>query len=318
MADFDERYRLQPDLWRDAVAELCELHAIPFRDFRTFGTESSNLIACVSGEFVVKVFPPFHRHQWESERRVLERIGSSGLSLPVPKLIAQGERPDTWTYVIMSRVPGQALEEVWPSLAQPEKAELLETIGRVMAQMHSIPVAGLSDLDPEWNGFLTGQREKCLARHRRLKMPEWFLAEVPQQVEESLAAFLREEPVILTGEYTPFNLLVDGGPGKWQLSGMIDFGDAMIGPREYDFDGPILFLCAGDPLLVDQLFRGYGLTSPRVDAALRRRLMLFAILHRYSNLMYQVRIPGVWEQVRSVRELEARVFAAQGQEHPET
>jgi hygromycin-B 7''-O-kinase len=47
--------------------------------------------------------------------------------------------------------------------------------------------------------------------------------------------------VILTGEYTPFNLLHQGGG----LSALFDFGDGLVGPREYDWLGPMCFLAAG-------------------------------------------------------------------------
>jgi aminoglycoside phosphotransferase (APT) family kinase protein len=46
---------------------------------------------------------------------------------------------------------------------------------------------------------------------------------------------------MLTGEFTPFNLLAEGA----QLSGMIDFGDGLVGPREYDWLGPLCFFVEG-------------------------------------------------------------------------
>ena len=66
-----------------------------------------------------------------------------------------------------------------------------------------------------------------------------------------------EDRVLLTGEYTPFNILAQRDATGRQLTGMIDFGDAMVGPRAYDFLGPSMFSCAGEPLLVAALLRGY-------------------------------------------------------------
>src|SRR6185436_19152840 len=109
-------------------------------------------------------------------------------------------------------ISGQALETVWPKLKRTEKAALMREIGQVMARMHGLPVGKLKDLDPEWEVFISGQHKKCLERHRRLGMPDWFLAELSGYEEMSLSSLLRKESVILTGEYTPFNLLVDGGP----------------------------------------------------------------------------------------------------------
>lgn len=88
---------------------------------------------------------------------------------------------------------------------------------------------------------------------------------------------------------------------------MIDFGDAMVGFREYDFLGPLLFLCEGNPKLTSALFSGYRYSNLE-DKNLRKRLLLLAILHRYSNLNIQVRVEGWQSRVKSLKEFEDIVF----------
>lgn len=114
--------------------------------------------------------------------------------------------------------------------------------------------------------------------------------------------------VLLTGEYTPFNLLVERDAGGWRLSGMIDFGDAMIGPRDYDFLGPSMFSCGGDPLLIAALFRGYfGKEQPMAHET-RMRLMALAVLHRYAHFEVQLRIPHWRERADSFKALAELVW----------
>jgi len=305
--DYDETYRLQSKLWMPAVQEICQGHRIPFDKFHAF-ENSSNLVASISDRFIVKIFPKFLRHQWEGERRVLSHLWEQKLDFPIPELIAQGEREDEWAYLIFTKLPGLSLNDVWPQCSESEKAGLLREIGAVMAKVHALPVAGISDLEPEWNSFLDGQKTRCRARHQHFKMPDWFLSELDRFVERTQSLLVPQPSVILTGEYTPFNLLVDGSPGNWRLSGMVDFGDAMIGFREYDFLGPCLFLAEGNPRLVTGLFDGYGYRSFREDKHLRTRLMLLAILHRYSNLNFQIRIPNWASRVRSIDELQQLLF----------
>ena len=43
--------------------------------------------------------------------------------------------------------------------------------------------------------------------------------------------------MILIGEYIPENFLLRRRDGKWQLAGLIDFGDALTGFAEYDLSG---------------------------------------------------------------------------------
>ncbi len=300
---FDEQFRLQPALWQEAVAEICAAHAISCAGMHVF-KDGSNLIAAVDERFVVKIFPPYHRHQWESEYRVLQALNSR-LHFPIPELIAFGKRDDGWLYVILSLVSGVSLEQVWAQLTQGEKSALLERIGSMMAEVHSIPVpAGLHSLEPRWTDFLSGQIEGFMARHRKNGMPDWFMNGLGDFVDQSLALLpAGAEYVILTGEYTPFNLLADNTSGTWGISGMIDFGDSMTGFREYDLLGPCLFLCEGNIGHLQSLFRGYGYTDRQLDDGLRRRLLLLTILHRYSNLNLQLRIPDWQNRVKSIEAL---------------
>ncbi len=274
---------------------------IPFQD-------GSNLIASVAHEYVVKVFPPFHRNQWESEHRALTKLWNHDIYIPIPRLVAQGEREDHWTYVILSKLPGESLERVWPGLTIVEKVACMQQIGRIMASVHSVPVGDLFDLDPPWQPFLQSQVAQCQARHKRLGMPAWFLNEIETYVHSKSILLPNEPRVILTGEYTPFNLLASNIDSQWQITGMIDFGDAMVGFREYDFLGPCLFLGEGNARLIDALFAGYGYANPRFNDALRSRLLLLAILHRYSHLRAQIRIDDWLARVHSLPDLERLIF----------
>jgi hygromycin-B 7''-O-kinase len=305
--EFDEKYRTDPESWLDAVREVCAAHALPFDSAVPFA-DGSNLVASVGRSRVVKLFPPFHRNQWESERRVLARLAGR-VRVPIPELIAAGERDDHFTYVILSELPGTTLEKVWPGCTPRQKASLLERIGAMMAEVHSVPVGELADLDPAWSTFLGRQVAGCRARHARLGMPPWLVEGVERYVGESLALLPTNiEPVILTGEYTPFNLLVEERADGWEFTGMIDFGDAMIGHHEYDLLGPAVFLGEGSADLVRCLLRGYGLSHPEHDRSLRGRLMALQILHRYSNFEFQVRIDGWKSRAADIGALSELLF----------
>lgn len=306
--DFDTRYRLESQAWLPAIVDLCHQHGLSSTNLIPF-VDGSNLIVSVADEFVIKVFPPFHRNQWESEYRALRRFWTDDVLIPIPRLVQYGEREDRWTYVILSKLPGVTLESIWPELTIAGKIACMERIGTIMARVHSVPVGELYDLDPPWEPFLHGQMSQCKARHERLKMPEWFLREVENYVATNHSLLPTEAPVILTGEYTPFNLLANQIDGQWQITGMIDFGDVMVGFREYDFLGACLFLGEGNASLIDALFRGYGYASPRMDDMLRRRLLLLALLHRYSNLRAQIRIDNWLSRVNTLTDLERLIFA---------
>jgi hygromycin-B 7''-O-kinase len=280
------------------VTELCARHGVaaapvvPFRD-------GSNLVAAVGERHVVKLFPRAHRHHWESERRVLPRFRDA-LPVEVPELLAAGEHDDGWRYVIITRVAGDSLEAVWPRLARDEREAVLAQLGDVMAAAHAQPVAELEQLPPRWADFVTAQRARSREHHARLGMPAWFHRDLDALLDAADPWLASLAPTaILTGEYTPFNLLVDGA----RLTGMIDFGDAMIGPREYDLLGPSLFLAAGDGGLLRTLFAHARGPSWPLEPEVRRGLLALFVLHRYSNPDTQLRLAAWRDRARSMDDL---------------
>jgi hygromycin-B 7''-O-kinase len=83
------------------------------------------------------------------------------------------------------------------------------------------------------------------------------------------------------------HLLVSEGPGgAWRLTGLIDFEPAMRGEREYEFVGVGVFVAECDARFLTGTLTSYGYDRDQLGADLRRRLLAWGILHRYSNLRW--------------------------------
>jgi hygromycin-B 7''-O-kinase len=168
----------------------------------------------------------------------------------------------------------------------------LRSLGALTAQVQTLTGPGLQELTRlalAWPEFLAQQRQHCLARQQRTGLPPHLLQQVePFLPAESVAELSAGPWVMLTGEYTPMNLLVQ----KERLSGMFDFGDGLVGPREYDWLGPLCFLAAGN---ADRCLAYLSACGAVLDDALRLRLMRLLLLHRYSHLQAQLALPG-WQQ----------------------
>ncbi len=286
-----------PDLWKEVAFNLCRKHKIRTSEFTPFSSGSA-LVAAVSDKAVIKILQPPCRGEWNAEQWALSKISplSNNLSIEIPKLLAAEIDESGWSYIIMSRVPGIQLDQAWQSITQENRMTLMNEIGRLMAFVHQ---KSLVDNHPEsWNSFLSTQKEKCQERHRQLKMPDWFVEEIPEYLGKLSTINFR--PVLLTGEYTPFNLLVTEVNSHWKLTGMIDFADAFVGDPEYDLIGPGVFLGGGDSELINSLLEGYGL---KMNPRLRHRLMSLHLLHRFSNFEKQISLQG-WElKASSLEEL---------------
>lgn len=133
------------------------------------------------------------------------------------------------------------------------------------------------------------QRKRCMGRQQRTGLPAHLLQQLDAFLDpQSVAALVPPPYVTLTGEYTPMNLLVQGE----RLSGMFDFGNGLVGPREYDWLGPLCFLAAGQGACCRAFLTGCAAT---LDDALRTRLIRLLLLHLYSHLPAQLALPG-WQQ----------------------
>lgn len=71
---------------------------------------------------------------------------------------------------------------------------------------------------------------------------------------------------------------------------IFDFGDGLVGPREYDWLGPLCFLAAGDAQRIDAFFEGYH--GRAFDRDRHEGLMRLLLLRRYSHLGAQLAVPG--------------------------
>jgi hygromycin-B 7''-O-kinase len=297
--DFDRRFRLDTASWIGAVHDICSVHKIPASALATY-PDGSNLLARVGEDRIVKIFPPFHSDQWDSEHIALTHL--TGLCpIEIPQLIASGVRQDGWHYVVLSLVAGETLEKHWSAMSHHDRIRAMTDVGITMARIQTIPISGPLNHFQAWDAFLAAQADKCWARHKRSGEPEWLIDQVDGWIRDQMPLLQTTQPALLTGEYTPFNLLATDLTGSWRLSGMIDFGDAMIGHPEYDLLGPSAFLASGDRDLIQSLFTGYGLTDP--DLSLHRRLMALLLLHKYSNLSRQIRIPNWQTKVNSIEAL---------------
>jgi hygromycin-B 7''-O-kinase len=273
--------------------DIAGSHGLPHADPYLFST-GTNLVVALSDRLVLKIFPPMLRHQFRSELTSLSQLHGR-ISVPIPEVVLEGER-DQWPYLIITRLHGTLGTQAWPALPEDQKERVLAQIGETIAEVQGVPVGELSGIEPRWDRFLLGQIEGCRARHERLGLPQKYLDGLDDLLRDAATLIPLNAPtVILTGEYIPENFLLSREKEGWCLSGLIDFGDAMTGWREYDLLGPSAFMTAGMPRRVRSLFHGFGYSKADINLTLKRRLMALLLLHRFSDPIRHICIEG-WQQ----------------------
>lgn len=273
----------------------------------TLFQDGTNAVFAYGNDKVIKIFPPALKEQYQNETLVLNHLRGK-LAIEIPTIEYHGEI-DGWPYIIMTRVEGTLLEGMWESLDQNNKILLMRELGALIREVHSLPVQGLEKIDCHWQKFIETQIKQCVDQHRAKNLPESLLQQIPkylQSIENDL--YQIDNSVILTGEYTPMNLMVKQIAGTWHICGLIDFGDSMLGKAEYDLLGPGAFLIQGDKQLLQEFIKSYGYSDAAMIPALSHKFTALMLLHRYSNLDVQIRIQNWKQKAISIKDLENMVW----------
>ena len=296
--------RADPSRWLPIAIDIARSHGVDGRT-HVFAT-GTNLVAGFGETLILKIFPPLLRAQFVSERGSLTQLAGR-LHLPIPEIIAEGER-DGWPYLIITRLAGTLGSEVWPQLAEAQKERVLRQIGETIAAVQRAPLGPLAQIEPRWDAFMRTQMQGCRARHTRLGLAPKFLAGLDDLLHDAATLIpMDAPPVILIGEYIPENFLLACHDGDWLLAGLFDFGDVRTGWRDYDLLGPSAFMAAGRPGRVRSLLGGFGYA--KLDFALKRRLMALMLLHHASDLNSHICIEGWQERANDLVELQELIWA---------
>ncbi|MDH6256873.1 aminoglycoside 3'-phosphotransferase/choline kinase family protein [Bradyrhizobium sp. BR13661] len=298
-------FRADPQQWLPTALDIAHSRGIDVSAPHVFST-GTNLVVGLGDTLILKIFPPLLRAQFVSERGSLMQL-KGRLDLPIPEIVAEGER-DGWPYLVITRLTGALGSEVWPRLAEAQKERVLRQIGETIAVVQRVPLGPLAEIEPRWGAFMRAQMQGCRHRHTRLGLAPKFLAGLDDLLRDAATLIpMDAPPVILIGEYIPENFLLACHDGDWSLAGLFDFGDVRAGWRDYDLLGPSAFMAAGRPRRVRSLLEGFGYTNP--DFALKRLLMALMLLHQASDLNSHICIEGWQEQANNLVELQELIWA---------
>ena len=287
-------------VWRPAMEEICRRHALDARTL-AFAPPGSNVLFYVDPGLLIKLFPPMWAGDCAREELVLRALAGQS-AFEAPRVRFAGE-VEGWPYMVLTRLPGVSLDQIWEDLDGPGRERIAAGLGRAMAALHRTPTAGLSALGTDWEGFLQGQRAALIETQRAAgASPAWlediaaYYAALPALVEPGF------QPVLINADLNPEHIFCRETAAGWEVAGFIDFGDAMLGTPCYEFVCPGFFL-AGHPAARRRMLLEYGLPPAALDARLSRLLTAHILLHRFIDV---TQFPELFPQhpPASMRELE--------------
>jgi hygromycin-B 7''-O-kinase len=228
---------------------------------------------------LVKLFPPLWAGEQGVERAALQHVAGR-LSVATPVVVAEGEL-EGWSYLVLTRVPGAPLEDVWERLAPEARARAARRAGEIVAEHHALELPGAGVPAPPWPAFVAERAEQARARLAASPRTRAWAEALPGFLGPLLPELGSAPTVFLNADVTEEHLLL-ARDGSGEVIGLVDLADAMVGAREYDLVSFAVFLGPRSPLL-GEFLAGAGVAASERGPALGLRLAAWALLHRYAN-----------------------------------
>jgi hygromycin-B 7''-O-kinase len=272
-------------VWRPLVEAICRRHGIAAGAIRA-GYPGTHAVFVVDDRAVVKIAGPFWREDFLAEQEVTAFVADR-TDLPTPRVLARGVAyaGEEWPYFVMSHVPGERIGDVWAQLVEDDRTRIAGCLGQITRTIHEIPLAEFRHLDTRpasWEQFLRRQIEGCPAHHASGSLPPHLVAQIPDFLAGLSLLPPDRTPCLLNADITEDHVLVAETPRGWEITGLIDFGDAMVGDPEYEFVAVSLGALAGDRTAFHHFLASYGQAS--VDPTFYRRMLAWSLLHRFSDM----------------------------------
>ena len=293
--------------WRPGVEAILASRGIE-REGMERAAGGSNIIYFLPDGRVFKAYAPI----WEDEAivelammRAINEDNTCSIQAPTIELEGVFER---WRWCVMTRAPGQELERVWPELGREARVEITRALGDWITELRTHDAVQRAQLPAEradWSMTQSSLRADISERHARRGTPEHWVARI-EAFMSSWGAI--DEATTIHADLTNENILARQCERGWEISAVIDYADALQAPTLYEIAAPLVFLCAGEPILVAALLEASGL-DPNTPA---KTLLQWVLLHRFSNLGYYIGLECVPSDCETLKDLAIALFGERG------
>jgi Ser/Thr protein kinase RdoA (MazF antagonist) len=248
----------------------------------------------IDERYVVKFFGRlFDGRASFAVERAVGRLLASETAIPAPALLCSGQLwPNDsdwpWPYLVYEFVPGVSIGEVFDRIGSADRHEIARYLGWITRRLHAlVPTTG-DVFKWKWDGYLDllgSQRARCKRTHQAWgTLPTHLIDGLDEFILPPEALVDRGSPFhLIHADLTADHLLGELCDGRWVTTGIIDFGDAMVGNLAYELVALHLHLFGCDKRLLATYLNAYRVDD-RFQKALPRVAMSVTLLHRFDVL----------------------------------
>jgi hygromycin-B 7''-O-kinase len=285
-------------IWPAVISHICQQHQLQRAPFSCINGWA-NAIFVLDNDLLIKIVPPNWDHQASSEIAALTLLDQQALPVAIPRLIANGNI-NGWMYLVMNKLQGTNLHEIYNDLSVENRISLATEVAQFARHLNQIKVEPQGPLYKPWNEFLLKQKTECYERRKKQGLAEPLLADLMAFLERvdyqpKTDLFNQGQSVLVHTDLHPGNLLVEKVGDNWQLSGVIDFGDALICADPYfDLTSSMIFMGLGDKTINQAILAAYQLNiTESQKAGFQQHLMALCLLRHTGQMNYPLKIvPG--------------------------
>ena len=284
-------------LWRPVVDAICASEGIRYRSIER-PRSNTNAVFILDRRLVIKIYSPFWSEH-DIEPKLIDVLTAEG-AVSVPRIVASGRYEDrvTWQYLVIEHCPGLTLEALRPELSHEERMSIAAQVGAVTKTLHQTDVHKLegANAGETWDDLIDRRRHEVLPELIDRGLVTSNVTEVLAKIMDDAIDEARSRPrVVVHGDLESDHVLLSRTDGEWRVTSIIDFGDAIVGVRDYEWMPLWLGLFDRN---IDELRAFTESYDPTLlsDESFPRRLMAWTLLHDFgtdaiSELLDRTNIP---------------------------
>ena len=269
----------------------------------------NNTVLRIDNRLILKLYGPTQRRAYHIERAVLGTLAEHDY-FPAPRLVAAAHRPGALPYLFMTALQGDAPARFWSGYTVDERLELATQIGSLTRNLHHLPVDALARVEEEQGDAeleITRQQAQRIAEiDASTRLTSYQREQLIRFVTFTGHTFFDEPPVLTHADLSHAHIFVARSDSAPQVTGFIDWGEAMIGPAAWDIAGHWFWTFSRDRSAMNAFLATYYPTDR--PARLARRC-LATLFYTYSmHLLWPEFTEQPWQSDDSIRELTERFF----------
>lgn len=285
---WDDWTRVYNDVsvWRGLVDAICGQEGIGYRAIEA-ASANTNAVFLLDQAWALKIYSPFW-DEFDFERSLLEGLGSQD-EIPVPEVNGYGQIADgdgvEWSYLITRYCGERPFSEVRSELTDGEARSIATQLGGMARSLHELDVRRFANAATAeaWSEVVSQRRRAAAGELVAAGVVEAGVASsVDALLDEAMAADLAEARVVVHGDLGADHVLCALSEEGWRIETLIDFGDAKIGVREYEWMPVWTGFCGRDPVLARAFLDAYDPALAH-DSQYAERAVAWSLLHDFGG-----------------------------------